>query len=56
VLSAEEARLWNIVTANCLDFNAWTALIDETERNFEVRFVLVLANLNRSSYFLCAAC
>jgi pre-mRNA-processing factor 39 len=35
VLSAEEARLWNVVTANCLDFNAWTALIDETERNSE---------------------
>uniref|UniRef100_J3LLA6 Suppressor of forked domain-containing protein n=1 Tax=Oryza brachyantha TaxID=4533 RepID=J3LLA6_ORYBR len=32
VLSAEEARLWNAVTANCLDFNAWTALIDETEK------------------------
>ncbi|KAK3150830.1 hypothetical protein QOZ80_3AG0238360 [Eleusine coracana subsp. coracana] len=35
VLSAEEARLWSVVTANCLDFNAWTALIDETERNSE---------------------
>ncbi|KAL6648586.1 hypothetical protein ACP70R_012810 [Stipagrostis hirtigluma subsp. patula] len=35
VLSAEEARLWNVVTANCLDFNAWTALIDETEKNAE---------------------
>ncbi|KAL5219139.1 hypothetical protein ABZP36_019823 [Zizania latifolia] len=32
ILSAEEARLWNAVTANCLDFNAWIALIDETER------------------------
>ncbi|EEE58564.1 hypothetical protein OsJ_09874 [Oryza sativa Japonica Group] len=35
VLSAEEARLWNAVTANCLDFNAWTALIDETEKTAE---------------------
>ncbi|XP_062216513.1 pre-mRNA-processing factor 39-1-like [Phragmites australis] len=35
VLPAEEARLWSVVTANCLDFNAWTALIDETERNAE---------------------
>ncbi|KAL5224413.1 hypothetical protein ABZP36_011052 [Zizania latifolia] len=32
VLSAEEVRLWNAVTANCVDFNAWIALIDETER------------------------
>lgn len=32
VVSAEEARLWSVVTADCLDFNAWTALIDETER------------------------
>ncbi|WVZ55947.1 hypothetical protein U9M48_006544 [Paspalum notatum var. saurae] len=35
VLSAEEARLWSVVTTNCLDFNAWTALIDETEKNAE---------------------
>lgn len=32
VLSAEEERLWNIVNANSLEFNAWTALIEETER------------------------
>ncbi|KAI4349344.1 hypothetical protein L6164_009942 [Bauhinia variegata] len=31
-LSAEEDRLWNIVRANSLDFNAWTALIEETEK------------------------
>ncbi|KAI4301036.1 hypothetical protein L6164_034355 [Bauhinia variegata] len=31
-LSAEEDRLWNIVGANSLDFNAWTALIEETEK------------------------
>ncbi|XP_010475046.1 PREDICTED: pre-mRNA-processing factor 39-like isoform X1 [Camelina sativa] len=31
-LSPEEERLWNIVKANSLEFNAWTALIDETER------------------------
>ncbi|XP_051118634.1 pre-mRNA-processing factor 39-1-like isoform X2 [Andrographis paniculata] len=31
-LSAEEERLWSIVTANSLDFSAWTALIEETER------------------------
>ncbi|OEL33725.1 Pre-mRNA-processing factor 39 [Dichanthelium oligosanthes] len=35
VLSAEEARLWSVVTANSLDFNAWTTLIDETEKNAE---------------------
>ncbi|XP_073063574.1 pre-mRNA-processing factor 39-1-like isoform X6 [Primulina eburnea] len=31
-LSAEEERSWSIVTANSLDFNAWTSLIEETER------------------------
>ncbi|XP_023004937.1 pre-mRNA-processing factor 39 isoform X1 [Cucurbita maxima] len=31
-LSAEEDRLWNIVRANSLDFNAWTSLIEETEK------------------------
>lgn len=35
-LSAEEERLWSIVTTNSLDFDAWTALIDETERTSEV--------------------
>ncbi|KAH6813746.1 Tetratricopeptide repeat superfamily protein [Perilla frutescens var. frutescens] len=34
-LSAEEERLWSIVTTNSLDFDAWTALIDETERTSE---------------------
>uniref|UniRef100_A0A7C8YH09 Suppressor of forked domain-containing protein n=1 Tax=Opuntia streptacantha TaxID=393608 RepID=A0A7C8YH09_OPUST len=32
VLSAEEERLWNIVKTNSLDFNAWTSLIEETEK------------------------
>ncbi|KAL5562004.1 hypothetical protein UlMin_031751 [Ulmus minor] len=31
-LSVEEERLWNIVRTNSLDFNAWTALIEETEK------------------------
>ncbi|KAE8692172.1 ras GTPase-activating protein-binding protein 2-like [Hibiscus syriacus] len=31
-MSGEEDRLWNIVRANSLDFNAWTALIEETEK------------------------
>ncbi|KAA8550706.1 hypothetical protein F0562_002390 [Nyssa sinensis] len=31
-LSVEEDRLWSIVRANSLDFNAWTALIEETEK------------------------
>lgn len=35
-LSAEEERLWNIVTTNSLEFDAWTALIDETERTSDV--------------------
>ncbi|CAK9162171.1 unnamed protein product [Ilex paraguariensis] len=34
-LSAEEERLWSIVRINSLDFNAWTALIEETERTAE---------------------
>ncbi|XP_039133935.1 pre-mRNA-processing factor 39 isoform X2 [Dioscorea cayenensis subsp. rotundata] len=32
VLSPEEERLWNLVRVNCLDFNSWTALIEETEK------------------------
>ncbi|VVA89898.1 unnamed protein product [Arabis nemorensis] len=32
ILSPEEERLWNIVRANSVEFNAWTALIEETER------------------------
>lgn len=39
VLSAEEARLWSVVTTNCLDFSAWTSLIEETEKNAEVTLV-----------------
>ncbi|XP_042026840.1 pre-mRNA-processing factor 39-like isoform X2 [Salvia splendens] len=34
-LTAEEERLWSIVATNSLDFDAWTALIDETERTLE---------------------
>lgn len=34
--SPEEDRLWNMVRANPLDFNAWTALIEETEKISEV--------------------
>lgn len=30
--SMEEDRLWSIVRANSLEFNAWTALIQETEK------------------------
>ncbi|KAJ0792489.1 hypothetical protein HanOQP8_Chr01g0018611 [Helianthus annuus] len=35
-LSPEEERLWSIVNANSSEFNAWTALIDETEKTAEV--------------------
>lgn len=35
-LSPEEERLWSIVRTNSLDFNAWTALIEETEKVAEV--------------------
>ncbi|EEF35824.1 Pre-mRNA-processing protein prp39, putative [Ricinus communis] len=31
-MSGEEERLWSILKANSLDFDAWTALIDETEK------------------------
>ncbi|KZV32223.1 pre-mRNA-processing factor 39-like [Dorcoceras hygrometricum] len=30
--SEEEDRLWSIVTTNSMDFNAWTSLVEETER------------------------
>ncbi|XP_022771327.1 uncharacterized protein LOC111314339 isoform X8 [Durio zibethinus] len=31
-MSGEEDRLWSIVRANSLNFNAWTTLIEETEK------------------------
>ncbi|XP_047319841.1 pre-mRNA-processing factor 39-2-like isoform X2 [Impatiens glandulifera] len=31
-LSSEEERLWNIIKTNSLEFNAWTVLIEETEK------------------------
>ena len=36
MLSAEEERLWKVVRADSLDFNAWTSLIEETEKVAEV--------------------
>uniref|UniRef100_A0A6N2MZ43 Uncharacterized protein n=1 Tax=Salix viminalis TaxID=40686 RepID=A0A6N2MZ43_SALVM len=44
-MSAEEDRLWSIVKANSLDFDAWIALLDETEKvagyaDHEARLVL----------------
>ncbi|KAJ6843160.1 pre-mRNA-processing factor 39 isoform X1 [Iris pallida] len=41
VNSAEEDRLWNMVKANCLDFNSWTALIEETEKVAENNIVKI---------------
>ena len=35
-MSGEEDRFWSIVRANSLDFNAWTTLIEETEKVAEV--------------------
>ncbi|KAG8491208.1 hypothetical protein CXB51_014353 [Gossypium anomalum] len=35
-MSAEKERLWSILRANSLDFNAWTSLIEETEKVAEV--------------------
>ncbi|KAL3517738.1 hypothetical protein ACH5RR_020327 [Cinchona calisaya] len=40
-LSGEEERLWSIVRANSLDFNAWTALIEETEKMSEGNIVKI---------------
>lgn len=34
-ISTEEERLWSIVRANSADFNAWTSLIQETEKTAE---------------------
>ncbi|CAM8971238.1 unnamed protein product [Rhodiola kirilowii] len=41
LLSPEEERLWNIVKTNSLDFNAWTALIEETEKVAEDNIVKI---------------
>ncbi|KAJ8467807.1 hypothetical protein OPV22_030359 [Ensete ventricosum] len=41
VYSAEEDRLWNMVRANCLDFNSWIALIEETEKVAENNIVKI---------------
>nr|AEF01213.1 PRP39 [x Doritaenopsis hybrid cultivar] len=41
VYSAEEERLWNAVRINCLDFNAWTALIEETEKVAETNILKI---------------
>lgn len=34
-ITTEEERLWSIVRANSADFNAWTSLIQETEKTAE---------------------
>ncbi|XP_071717760.1 pre-mRNA-processing factor 39-1 [Rutidosis leptorrhynchoides] len=39
--SPEEERLWSIVNANSLDFNAWTSLIDETEKTAEANILKI---------------
>lgn len=46
VYSAEEERLWNLVQVNCLDFNAWTLLIEETEKVAEVFLLCNLSSLD----------
>ncbi|OVA14799.1 RNA-processing protein [Macleaya cordata] len=40
-VSTEEERLWSIVRANSLDFNAWTALIEETEKVAEDNIITI---------------
>ncbi|KAB2048449.1 hypothetical protein ES319_A13G114000v1 [Gossypium barbadense] len=44
-MSAEEERLWSILRANSLDFNAWTALIEETEKVAEAYVLKENGNL-----------
>ncbi|PWZ07117.1 hypothetical protein Zm00014a_034810 [Zea mays] len=33
---AEKARLWSVATMNCIDFDAWTTVVEETDKNAEV--------------------
>ncbi|KAH7577721.1 hypothetical protein JRO89_XS01G0289400 [Xanthoceras sorbifolium] len=40
-MSGEEDRLWSIVKANSSDFNAWTALLEETEKLAEDNIVKI---------------
>lgn len=40
-VSSEEERLWSLVRSNCLDFNAWTALIHETEKEVSLSSLFV---------------
>ncbi|CAH9051093.1 unnamed protein product [Cuscuta epithymum] len=40
-ISHEEDRLWSIVRTNSLDFGAWTALIEETEKVSEGNIVKI---------------
>lgn len=52
-LSPEEERLWSIVRTNSLDFNAWTALIEETEKMSEVLLTdLLLRGFVISAFFI----
>lgn len=41
VYSLEEERLWDAVRVNCLDFNSWTALIEETEKVAEANILKI---------------
>ncbi|KHG10043.1 putative cytosolic iron-sulfur assembly protein 1 [Gossypium arboreum] len=51
-MSAEEERLWSILRANSLDFNAWTALIEETEKVAEREQKLQNSNRDAISHVL----
>ncbi|KAG0462969.1 hypothetical protein HPP92_021445 [Vanilla planifolia] len=41
VYTSEEEMLWNAVRVNCLDFNSWTALIEETEKVAEINIMKI---------------
>ncbi|MQL81326.1 hypothetical protein Taro_013792, partial [Colocasia esculenta] len=52
-ISAEEDRLWSIVRANSLDFNAWTALIQESEKENNIQKVRKVYDAFLSEFPLC---
>ncbi|CAA7390579.1 unnamed protein product [Spirodela intermedia] len=49
----EEDRLWSIVRANSLDFNAWTALIQETEKENNILKIRGVYDAFLSEFPLC---
>ncbi|AQK99942.1 hypothetical protein ZEAMMB73_Zm00001d012608 [Zea mays] len=46
---AEKARLWSVATMNCLDFDAWTTVVEETDKNAELKLCML-------QDYLCSDC